>query len=36
MDIKDIKAKLYILDVLQHYGLKPDRNERPLKVPVLR
>lgn len=32
MDIKDIKAKLSILEVLQHYGLKPDRNDR-LKCP---
>jgi DNA primase catalytic core len=32
MDIKDIKAKLSILEVLNHYGLKPDRNDR-LKCP---
>jgi DNA primase catalytic core len=32
MDIKDIKAKLSILEVLQHYGLKPDKNDR-LKCP---
>jgi DNA primase len=41
MDIKDIKAKLSILEVLQHYGLKPDRNDRlncpfhPDKTPSL-
>jgi DNA primase len=28
MDIKDIKAKLFIVEVLAHYGLKPDRNDR--------
>ncbi len=32
MDIKDIKAKLSILEVLQHYGLWPDKNDR-LKCP---
>ena len=32
MDIKDIKAKLSILEVLQHYGLRPDKNDR-LKCP---
>jgi DNA primase len=32
MDIKDIKAKLSILEVLAHYGLKPDKNNR-LKCP---
>ena len=41
MDIKDIKAKLSILEVLQHYGLKPDKNDRlrcpfhPDKTPSL-
>jgi DNA primase catalytic core len=28
MEIEDIKARLPILDVLSHYGLKPDRNNR--------
>jgi DNA primase len=28
MEISDIKARLPILDVLTHYGLKPDRNHR--------
>jgi DNA primase len=28
MEIQDIKARLPILDVLSHYGLKPDRNNR--------
>jgi DNA primase len=28
MEIQDIKARLPILDVLSHYGLKPDRNHR--------
>jgi DNA primase catalytic core len=28
MEIQDIKARLPILDVLRHYGLQPDRNNR--------
>jgi DNA primase len=28
MEISDIKARLPILDILSHYGLKPDRNNR--------
>ena len=32
MEIKDIKSRLAIMDVLAHYGLKPDRNDR-LKCP---
>jgi DNA primase catalytic core len=28
MEIQDIKSRLPILDVLSHYGLKPDRNNR--------
>ena len=32
MDIKDIKSRLSILEVLRHYGLRPDKNDR-LKCP---
>jgi DNA primase len=28
MDIKEIKSRLSITEVLQHYGLKPDPNDR--------
>jgi DNA primase catalytic core len=41
MDIKDIKAKLSILEVLNYYGLRPDKNDRlrcpfhPDKTPSL-
>lgn len=28
MEIQDIKARLPILEILRHYGLKPDRNHR--------
>jgi hypothetical protein len=28
MDIKEIKSRLSIVEVLAHYGLKPDRNDR--------
>jgi DNA primase len=28
MDIKEIKSRLSILEVLAHYGLKPDKNDR--------
>jgi hypothetical protein len=28
MEISQIKARLSILSVLDHYGLKPDRNNR--------
>jgi DNA primase catalytic core len=41
MEIKDIKQQLSILEVLAHYGLKPDRNNRlhcpfhPDKTPSL-
>lgn len=41
MDIKEIKERLSILEVLAHYGLKPDRNDRlkcpfhPDKIPSL-
>jgi DNA primase len=27
MEIKEIKSRLSILDVLSHYGLKPDKNK---------
>jgi DNA primase len=32
IEIQDIKNRLPILDMLSHYGLKPDRNDR-LKCP---
>ena len=32
MEIKEIKSRLSILEVLAHYGLKPDKNDR-LKCP---
>jgi DNA primase len=28
MEIKDIKNRLSILEVLAHYGLNPDKNDR--------
>jgi DNA primase len=28
MELKDIKQQLTITTVLQHYGLKPDKNDR--------
>ncbi|MBX3257330.1 MAG: hypothetical protein KF862_24605 [Chitinophagaceae bacterium] len=30
MEVKEIKSRLTITQILQHYGLKPDKNNRLL------